>query len=529
MPRFSYSALRRRCPGLTLTPAQLARRLPGWGFGVDECRRSGSDWVLDLEVPYDRPDCLSHRGLARDLASLLGAALAPAPPSPAGAGEVGSIPLHGEGRLFRATRLVRADDPRPSPPELAARLRALGGTPFFAPADAVQLARLDCGAPIWAVDADRLRGPTLRLRRARPGETLEHAYGRTTLGPDDWVIADAAGPVVLGSLLEGSAFQVGHGTRRILLGGAALPAGELRLCGVRHGIAELQACAGGADEIQASLDEALSLLRARAGRLWTAGRKGRESSCVFARRDLERLSGFRLDARRLPPLLAPLGRVSPAGGGRLRLSGWRPDLDSPGALAAELVRRLGVDRVGARRPRSSRRAPDAALLPATRLLRRLRGELTGAGFEELLHFDFCAAESPEASPLRLDGRAPGYEGLALRRDLLGGLLREAAGRARGRRFFEAGTVYRRAGTGVAERALLCGLWMGGDEAVLARDARALLRALLGRDPGWTPLDPGGELAPGLALEAGPLPIQRSGPAVGFRLDLQRLSRSGRVS
>src|SRR5262245_45806599 len=63
----SYNWLR-ELTGTTLTPEQIRDRLTGVGLAVDAVEVRDDDFVLDVEVPSNRGDCLSHLGIARELA-----------------------------------------------------------------------------------------------------------------------------------------------------------------------------------------------------------------------------------------------------------------------------------------------------------------------------------------------------------------------------------------------------------------------------------------------------------------------------
>ena len=55
-----------------LTPRDLADRLTMIGHAVDAVEPHGDDAILDFDLTSNRPDCLSHLGIAREAAVLLG-------------------------------------------------------------------------------------------------------------------------------------------------------------------------------------------------------------------------------------------------------------------------------------------------------------------------------------------------------------------------------------------------------------------------------------------------------------------------
>src|SRR5215510_14058367 len=63
----SYNWLR-ELTGTKLTPEEIRDRLTNVGLAIDAVEEQGDDFVLDVEVPSNRGDCLSHTGIARELA-----------------------------------------------------------------------------------------------------------------------------------------------------------------------------------------------------------------------------------------------------------------------------------------------------------------------------------------------------------------------------------------------------------------------------------------------------------------------------
>src|SRR5436305_14769942 len=65
----------RELADVDLPPRELAERLTMAGLAVDAVHEKGDDFVLDLDLTSNRPDCLSHLGIAREAAALTGASL----------------------------------------------------------------------------------------------------------------------------------------------------------------------------------------------------------------------------------------------------------------------------------------------------------------------------------------------------------------------------------------------------------------------------------------------------------------------
>ena len=160
------------------------------------------DFVLDVSIPANRPDCLGHVGVAREVAALLGKkARRP------------DATLHPGARDATALTTVSIDDPvacprytarviegvriGPSPRWMRRRLEAVGVRSISNLVDISNYVMFEVGQPLHAFDADKLDGG-IRVRRARPDETLVTLDGQTRkLEPADILICDARRAVAL--------------------------------------------------------------------------------------------------------------------------------------------------------------------------------------------------------------------------------------------------------------------------------------------------------------------------------------------
>jgi len=132
-------------------------------------------------VPSNRPDCLSHIGIAREVAVIENTQVrlpAVKPPKSEGRAEsLTSVEIRDADLCPRyAARLVRGVKIAPSPAWLAERLEAIGQRPINNVADITNYVLHELGQPLHAFDLHKLRGHRIIVRRASPGEKL------TTLG-----------------------------------------------------------------------------------------------------------------------------------------------------------------------------------------------------------------------------------------------------------------------------------------------------------------------------------------------------------
>src|SRR5512141_1360681 len=142
----------------------------------------GGDAVIDFEITANRPDCLSVLGLAREVATAFDRPLTLPSTEPTATVRLATLPAGVSDRL----RVTIEDDqlcPRyaaalaevtigASPAWMAARLQAAGVRPISAIVDITNYVNLEIGQPMHAFDLARLAGAEIRVRRAKPGETI---------------------------------------------------------------------------------------------------------------------------------------------------------------------------------------------------------------------------------------------------------------------------------------------------------------------------------------------------------------------
>lgn len=180
------------------------------------------DYVLELELYPNRPDCLSMVNVAREVGTLLG--LKPIVPEWA-EGEVPSWPeaikqkvdIENPDLSWRYAALL-VDDVviEPSPLWMQNRLRAAGIRPISNIVDITNYCMLEMGQPLHAFDRDKLKG-TIRVRLAQEGEKIVSLDGtERKLDREMLVIADDNGPVAIAGVMGGLDSEVTDQTTKIL-------------------------------------------------------------------------------------------------------------------------------------------------------------------------------------------------------------------------------------------------------------------------------------------------------------------------
>jgi len=448
------------------------------------------DTILELNVTPNRPDALSHLGIARELSAALGKVL-PTTDSPLAREQSdGALPVHAKARVEieaparcprYLARVIEGVRVGPSPLHLQERLRAGGVRSISNVVDATNLALLELGHPLHAFDLDQVRGARISVRLAREGETITTLDAKErTLTADDLLICDGEGPVALAGILGGQTSEVSEGTTRILLESAVFDGPGTRRTAKRQGL-KTEASARfekGADEATArrALDRCAQLIAELAGGtimmgvidVWPEPR--RQPARVSVRpAQVSRTLGTEIPASEVESRLESLGlrRVEGAEGGtserRLwEVPGYRRDLTREIDCTEEIARQRGLDSIPIERHlagvgTTQRRSPAEIATAAA------RASLAARGFDEALNYSFVAERDLDALyPLPLPGeKLEGHrvalarpvrvqnpltvEQGAMRTSMLPGLLRNVQHNlARGAtdlRLYEIGRVY----------------------------------------------------------------------------------------
>lgn len=209
------------------SPAEVGDRLMRAGLNLETVHDAGGDAVLELEVTSNRPDCLGHIGVAREVSVLFDAPLkVPAAELKTGSGnaaEAVAVSVEAPDACPRyIARVIRGVKIGPSPEWLRRRLEAVGQKSVNNVVDATNYALLETGQPFHAFDLAALKGSKIVVRQARTGETLaainQKGGGETyRLDPSMLVIADADRPVAIAGVMGGLETAVQPTTTDLLL------------------------------------------------------------------------------------------------------------------------------------------------------------------------------------------------------------------------------------------------------------------------------------------------------------------------
>ncbi len=194
------------------------------GLNVDSVEPlADGDALLDVEVGSNRPDCLGHLGVARELAAITGSEfVVPSADFQEGAEDVcglASVEVADTRGCPRYTaRVIRNVKVGPSPQWLVRHIEAIGLRPVNNVVDVTNFVLYEHGQPLHAFDYDRMAEHRIVVRRARDGELFEAIdHSRHTLAAGDLVIADARRPVAMAGVMGGLDTEVTERTVHVLL------------------------------------------------------------------------------------------------------------------------------------------------------------------------------------------------------------------------------------------------------------------------------------------------------------------------
>jgi phenylalanyl-tRNA synthetase beta chain len=208
---------------LTLAPKELAERLTMVGLAVESIERIGDDHILDVDLTSNRPDALSHRGVAREAALICGTSLKPQTVTLNERDEAiesaTAIEIHDADLCPRyAARIVRGVKVGPSPKWLVDRLEAIGQRSVNNVADITNYVMFELGQPTHAFDLNLLHGRRIVVRRAQAGEQVTTLDGVTReLAPDNLIIADADHVVAIAGVMGSEETEINEHTVDVLI------------------------------------------------------------------------------------------------------------------------------------------------------------------------------------------------------------------------------------------------------------------------------------------------------------------------
>ena len=391
------------------------------------------DTVLEVEVTTNRPDCLCHVGIAREMAAAVGETVRePDPSIPEGVLSAASMALRADvavddpdGCPRFAVRIIENVAVGPSPEWMQRRLRAVGLRPINNVVDVTNYVAHEIGQPLHSFDLDRFiaaqgdEGHSARVvvRRGR-GEPLLCLDGvQRTVGLDDLAVCAGDTAVSIGGVIGGEATSVNDSTHNVLLEAATWDGPTIRATSKRLGVRTDASALNEKDLSDTlppiALDRAAALIADLGG-----GHVLKDSVDIRARAldpippidvtgaRLSALLGYPVDATEAATALAHLGFGVEQHGDDLTVTvpHFRRDVTMVADVVEEVGRSLGYDRVPSTLP--GRRTVATGVAAEMALEDRVKEVLVGAGFDEAITWSFLARGMATAVPGLGGARTP---------------------------------------------------------------------------------------------------------------------------
>jgi phenylalanyl-tRNA synthetase beta chain len=399
----SYNWLR-ELTGTKLTPLELRERLTMVGLAIDAVDEIDGDSVLDVEVPSNRPDCLSHVGIAREV-SVIEESTVKNPTSKVceregKAGDFTSVEINDPDLCPRyAARVVRNVRIGPSPDWLMKRLGEIGQRPINNVADITNYVLHEVGQPLHAFDLAKLTERRIVVRRARFGEKLTTLDGaERELDPEMLVIADAVKPVALAGIMGGLESEISASTTDVLIESAYFNANSVRRTARQLGM-DTEASRRferGADceNVVRAQTRCVELICELAGGVASEDAIDVYPSPAsprvvrFRPERVESLTSVSVEHAEIERILAALGFTHEAEADAAKhflVPSWRIDVGLEEDLVEEVVRHVGYDHIATELPPSN---SAGEYQPSEMKRRNLRRSFTSLGFDEAITLSF---------------------------------------------------------------------------------------------------------------------------------------------
>ncbi len=409
---------------VTLAPpfARIAERLTLAGLEVKKCEAltQPADTLFEIEITSNRPDWLSHWGVAREIAAVENISLK----NPVVDPDTGRTPPPGwkihikdaAGCPYYTGVLIEGITENKTPDFIVNRLLACGIRSINLVVDITNYVLLEVGQPLHAFDADLIQGKEILVRKPKQGEKFTVINGaQIELKADDLVIADSERAVALAGVMGGKDSEINERTRNVFLESAFFNPGRIRKTSRAH-----QLSSESSYRFERRVDpEAVDVGRSRAVSLIQKYGKPRHISAVIKAgekpqlevktihlrsEDVTQVLGVEVKPSQIALILTRLGlqvkqhgSEAPAVSNRERGGSWtvgipsyRPDLTRAIDLVEEIARIYGFENIPETLP--ARPPFSVSENPRLSLERKVRYFLSGAGLSETVTFSLVSED-----------------------------------------------------------------------------------------------------------------------------------------
>ena len=389
---------------ISKSPEEIGDILSDLGFPIEEIVQVGDDIVLDVEVTSNRGDCLSHIGVARELAAATGKILklpvVDLPFSDKDVSSFASVHISEPELCHRYTaRIIEGVKVGPSPLWMKERIEAIGLRSVNNVVDASNYAMMETGQPCHTFDYDKMSGEGVHVRKAIPGELMVSIDGtKCELNSEMLVIADEDKPIAIAGVMGGLSTEVSEDTSTILLEDAHFAPVSVRTTGRKLGLNSDSSFRFerhvDEERIEWASQRTAQLIAMVAGgkvakgcaQEWVKEPEKKDISMRLAR--LKSLMGFDIPSGIAVEILTSLGFEPKIEGDKILCNSpsWRHDISREVDLIEEVIRCYGYDKI----PVVKKITIEVARPDERRVLTNaISGYMNSCGAYETLSVSFC--------------------------------------------------------------------------------------------------------------------------------------------
>jgi phenylalanyl-tRNA synthetase beta chain len=397
----------RELTGTKLSAEEIRDRLTNVGLAVDAVEARGDDFLLDVEVPSNRGDCLSHLGIARELA-VIGKSKVQSPKSKVQnasgtTSDFTAVEIQDVDLCPRyAARVVRDVTIAPSPAWLRKKLEAIGQRPINNVADATNFVLHEFGQPLHAFDLAKLNEKRIVVRRAAKGEAITTLDGvERKLDEQMLIIADASKPVAVAGVMGGEDSEISNATTDVLIESACFAPASVRrtakLLGLHTEASHRFERGTDPEGVIAAQERCVALICEVAGGTATADsldvypNQIKAKSVGLRPERVEAVTSLKVETQEMKRILTALGfTLTEESASRLNYTvpSWRHDVAIEEDLIEEVARHTGYDEIQSALPPASL-AGEYHVSESRK--RALRSALAHQGYDEAINLSFIEA------------------------------------------------------------------------------------------------------------------------------------------
>jgi phenylalanyl-tRNA synthetase beta chain len=367
------------------------------------------DTVFEINVTPNRPDALSHLGIARELAAAFGLELIlPRPQTIISSTSNFKLSItasaacsHYVGRIINDVKI------EPSPEWMQKLLKAVGLNPINNVVDITNFVLMDIGQPLHSFDLGKLKGGEVKVRFAKNGEKFTTLDGKEhVLQSTDLAICDGDSPSCLAGVMGGLESEITDETKDVFLEAAFFNSTVIRKQAKRLGISSDSSYRfeRGVDfELQNfANDYACSLIAEFASgkiaeqklEFTSVENLPKRPSVPLREERIEKLLGLKVPLEQAKKLLVGIGiKETTENSGLYSIPSYRFDIEREADLIEEIARLIGFDKIPYDVP--SFKAEPNELPLQEKINRKIRSTLSALGLHECLSLRFTSKKKTE--------------------------------------------------------------------------------------------------------------------------------------